>query len=368
MSVAAGQRTAFIGGLHCGNEFEFVLVASSRVGNSSASNAVTARTKGSPPEYSEPDLPFASSITTTSCTVDLSQWQDRGCPIQQFVIRFRTKDQPDHWIIAGAESPPQSAFLLGGLQPGTGYVVRVTAMNQAGSTQREVSFQTLPLMEGAHGIANVHDDLSPFFSDLRVAVPIGISCIAILLTLATLILRYRYQRQSAVPPPPMDPVLHRSSSTFNDDDHHHCGTLSQKRAAAMADAYDDGDVSPYAVFMPSSSKLSSSRIMKTFVSEPADKELEMSNYRRDVPAEPTYDYISPCRSSASSDFRRNKALQQQQSVFMPITPAVARERTWNEQQLRAAAMHHPCMMQGSSLHSLDWNNQATLAISSSQRL
>lgn len=250
--------------------------------------------------------------------------------------------------------------------------MRVTATNQAGSTQREYLVQTLPLLEGARGgIANNPDGnthLALLFSDPRVAVPIGISCLAILLTLATLFLRYRYHQRSAglphPPHPPTEPVNRHSYGGSEDYDEDHQGTLAhlhhpQKTRTAGAagnDPYGDGDVSPYAVFMPKFSSSSNRTMMKTFVvSEPADKELEMSNCRAGV-EEPTYDYISPCRPS--SDLRRGKI--NPQSVFVPITPA--RERTWTQQQLRAAMMHHPSMQQNHQ----DWNNQATLAIS--QRL
>ena len=50
-SVASDSRTFILRDLLCGSEYEFVLLVSSRVGNSSASNTVTAKTKGSPPEY-----------------------------------------------------------------------------------------------------------------------------------------------------------------------------------------------------------------------------------------------------------------------------------------------------------------------------
>ena len=50
-SVASDSRTFILRDLLCGTEYEFMLLVSSRVGNSSASNTVTAKTKGSPPEY-----------------------------------------------------------------------------------------------------------------------------------------------------------------------------------------------------------------------------------------------------------------------------------------------------------------------------
>jgi hypothetical protein len=73
----------------CGTEYEFLLISSSRVGNSLSSNVVVAKTKGSPPEYLPVDDESDLILTPTSCTFDLIHWQDRGCPIQQYIFRFR---------------------------------------------------------------------------------------------------------------------------------------------------------------------------------------------------------------------------------------------------------------------------------------
>lgn len=139
---------------------------------------------GSPDDTTE-----SLAVSTTSCSIFLSQWQDRGCPIQQFVFGFRTVDSDD-WIIAGAESPPQDAFLLGGLQAATSYVIRVTAINVAGSSQKEYSIRTEPLPHDYSGHNRGESvSLAPLFADPRVAVPIAASALAIFLTAITLLLR-----------------------------------------------------------------------------------------------------------------------------------------------------------------------------------
>ena len=138
---------------------------------------------------SSDDATESISVSTTSCSIYLSQWQDRGCPIQQFIIGFRTADSDD-WIIAGAESPPQDAFLLGGLQAATSYVIRVTAINVAGSSQKEYSIRTEPLPHDYSGHNRGESvSLAPLFADPRVAVPIAASALAIFLTAITLLLR-----------------------------------------------------------------------------------------------------------------------------------------------------------------------------------
>ena len=383
-SLPASWRSVPIGDLNCGTEYEFFILACSRVGNSSSSNLVTAKTKGSPPEHlaAVAEEPLDIVLTATSATVHLANWQDRGCPIQQFVFRFRTADSGE-WIIAGAESPPQRNFLLGGLLPAREYAIRVTAINAAGSAVKDYIVKTPPLLDGSHSDTAVisNSNLAPLFSDPRVAVPMAVSSLAILLTVVTLLLRYRYRSGNAGdyirPDPPQSIGSHIRTYTEGggtpDDG---CSTLSanHKRPPAVhsstgsggSDLYAD-EVSPYAVF-PSllsssggskSQQFSSTRRMKTFVvdgTKDSSVPVEMSNYAapsRSIPQEPTYDYIAPCPSERGPVMMgRNKLPSNPQSVFVPIIPA---RSTWNQQYRHGVQHYHT-----------DWNNQETLALS--QRL
>ncbi|KAK4016305.1 hypothetical protein OUZ56_031254 [Daphnia magna] len=400
--LPATWRSVPVGDLNCGTEYEFVLVASSRVGNSSSSNVVTAKTKGSPPEYLAADARDSDlTLTPTSCTVDLVRWQDRGCPIQQFIFRFRlATDSAGEWIIAGAESPPQQTFLLAGLIPGRDYAVRVTALNAAGSAQRDYSVRTPPLVD-SHSKSDVHGgSLAPLFSDPRVAVPMAVSSLAIVLTIVTLLLRYRYRSGTDYLRPDSHPqtVGNANVRTYADGgdtpEDGNSSTLSacQKRPPPMdcsgrLSDYAPEQVSPYAVFpsLTSSggkSQFSSSRRMKTFVVDGTKDSLsvEMSNYAPPAPSmirrmhqqqaeeEPMYDYIAPCATASGPNpsgpnpsGRSNKLTSNPQSVFVPIIPA---RSTWNQQQQMYRQQHGP--NQSSPHYHGDWNNQETLALS--QRL
>ena len=385
--MSSSLRSFTVQDLTCGTEYEFLLLANSRIGNSSISNVVNAKTKGSPPEY-QPTEESDLAVTSTSCTVYLSNWQDRGCPIQQFIFRFRTADSSD-WIIAGGESPPQQAFLLGGLQPSTSYVVRVTATNVAGSTSREYAIDTEALVEDYiwRNRGEEHSGLAPLFADPRVAVPIAISALAIFLTAVTLLLRYkvdyltkylthltkiieidRYRYRSQYTRPPsqaVDQSAHiRTYADESTDDG--CSLSVAKRVASMDNCSSDygDDVSPYAVFpMPhAKSSYSSTRRMKTFVVEKHDP-VEMSNYapNRGL-ADPNYDYIAPC-GATGGEFRPRRVMVPKinpQSVFVPIP---ARSHPHQPQ------LHHPAGTSSgtSTFHRTStWNNQETLALT--QRL
>ena len=354
--LPAGWRSVPVGDLDCGSQYEFSLTASShRVGNSSSSNLVTAKTKGSPPEFFPADEEEETDqLTSTSAILELTgpRWRDGGCPIQQFVVRFRTADSAE-WIVAGAESPPQQTFLLGGLVPARDYVVRVTAVNSAGSSHRDYSIRTLPLDSGSSSPAGTLL-LAPLFSDLRVAVPMAVSSLAILLTAVNLLLRYRYRSSSSsgdyIRPAEAGNSTIRTYADGTLDDGG--STLGKKRPFhSAASDYDADDVSPYAVFpsLCSSSAQSSAysgggkfsnstRRMKTFMvdgtKECAPLPLEMSNYGNRTAEEPVYDYIAPCGG-------HNK-----KSAFMPVVPA--QHQTYR----------HPATD--------SWNNQETLVVS--QRL
>lgn len=374
--LPAGWRSVPVRDLTCGTEYEFVLLASSRIGNSSISNAVTARTKGSPPELIRTEEENDVTVTPTSCTIEVSRWQDRGCAIQQFVFRFRTSDSSD-WIIAGAEAPPQVHFLIGGLLPARDYVIRVTATNAAGSSNRDYAIRTLPLAGSEAGSFDpAKTDLAPLFSDPRVAVPMAVSLLAIILTIVTLLLRYRYRRSGGSggdylrPDAPVAGPLRTYSDADTLDGNSTLSTMAKRPPLPE----QEDDVSPYAVFpslLPSSgnnltggTKFSSTRRLKTFIvegSKDGGLPVEMSNYapamRRLPDVEPMYDYIAPQDArqdrwtpGPTGTAHRLKLASHPHSVFVPIIPA---RGTWQRQH-----PHGPPVS--------DWDNQATLALS--QRL
>ena len=329
---SAKTLSQVVGRLNCGTEYEFSILAAStlgRLGNSSSSNLVTARTKGSAPEFTSE---LEDQPTSHTWTVNLNdRWIDRGCPIQQFIIRFRLAESED-WIVAGAESPPQETFRLAGLQPSTRYVVRVTASNEAGSSYHDYTIKTLASAQQTPEETVVASSHWNLLSDFRLAVPLAASSLALLLTLLTLILRQRLQHQralvasathpiSSVPPSPPCPYEQEGS-----------------------------DVSPYAVFAPNSSTdtMSSTRRMKTFLVDghrDRQQPLEMSNYgatnRPGAEYSPTYDYIAPFSLSrerlppAPARPVINKQ-RQEQSFFVPIIPA-GRSSDWNNQQTLAVS-------------------------------
>ena len=80
----------------------------------------------------------------TSATLLLSTWQSGGCPIRHFVVKYRPKYESQWTTIAENLDMPKDVFVLRHLEPEKEYVVMVTAHSEAGLTQGEYSFRTLP--------------------------------------------------------------------------------------------------------------------------------------------------------------------------------------------------------------------------------
>lgn len=355
LAIANHYRSFTFNELSCGTEYEFILMAYSIVGNSSSSNTVTTKTKGSPPEYINSDESDIT-VSSTSCTIYLTHWQDRGCAIQQYIFRFRTSSSAD-WIIAGGESPPKQDFLLGGLHPATSYVVRVTAISVAGSTSRDYSIETEPFA-GDYTLKNRVDDqpsLMDMIVDPRIAIPITISALAIYLTIITVVLIYRFRSQYSRPPVQQSAQVADAHNYVDDVADDNSSISLGKRMVTMDQRekeYDADDVSPYAVF-PMPKSYSSTRRMKTFVVDKNDP-VEMSNYAGNhCLDEPTYEYVAPCGEREYRPRRIMVPKVDPQSVFVPIQ---ARRNLSYGNSSSVGAFHRPA----------EWNNQETLAIT--QRL
>lgn len=82
--------------------------------------------------------------------------------------------------------PPQSKFPIVDLESGTSYELRVTAYNNAGSTQAEYLFSTL----SSNGNNRLHEDhpqeseTTPLYLDAHVLAPSVISVLAVMLAIA----------------------------------------------------------------------------------------------------------------------------------------------------------------------------------------
>ncbi|XP_044574410.1 Down syndrome cell adhesion molecule-like protein Dscam2 isoform X3 [Cotesia glomerata] len=171
--------THLLGGLQCGTKYQFTLAAFNRIGSGSASKMETARTKGSKPV--PPHKKHLIRTNMTSVILELTSWQDGGCPLLYFVVEY--KRLPGDWLLVSNNVSPQSRFPIVNLESGTSYELRVTGYNNAGSTQAEYLFSTTTPGDSPR----IHDGrppeikVTPVYFDAQVLAPSVISVVAVII-------------------------------------------------------------------------------------------------------------------------------------------------------------------------------------------
>lgn len=129
--------------LQCGTGYQFTLVAFNKIGSGNPSEIGSTRTKGNKPI--SPRKQHLIRANATSIILELSSWQDGGCPISHFAVEYRRRGHHHsrEWILASSNVSPQVRYTIGDLEPTLSYDLRVTAHNNAGTTVAEYSFETL---------------------------------------------------------------------------------------------------------------------------------------------------------------------------------------------------------------------------------
>ncbi|KAI4504193.1 hypothetical protein M0802_000664 [Mischocyttarus mexicanus] len=174
--------THLLDGLQCGTRYQFTLAAFNKIGSGSASKIETAKTNGSKPI--QPSKHHLIKVNQTAVNLELASWQDGGCPFLYFVIEY--KRPPGDWLLVENNLPPQLRYTINNLESGTNYELRVTAYNNAGSTQAEYLFSTL----SQNSNIRLHEDQpqeaenTPPYLDAHVLAPSLISVLAVILAVA----------------------------------------------------------------------------------------------------------------------------------------------------------------------------------------
>ena len=76
--------------------------------------------------------------------LNLTSWDDGGCPISSFVIEYQLEEDMDDWyLVSNNVKQGTELFPIYDLQPGTSYSLKMTAHNSAGSSSQTFSFATL---------------------------------------------------------------------------------------------------------------------------------------------------------------------------------------------------------------------------------
>uniref|UniRef100_A0A8C7X8C2 Cell adhesion molecule DSCAM n=1 Tax=Oryzias sinensis TaxID=183150 RepID=A0A8C7X8C2_9TELE len=92
------------------------------------------------PQYSKEQELF-TSINATRVKLNLSGWNNGGCPITSFTLEYRAADSPT-WTTAQRTSLTKS-YVLYDLQEATWYELQMKVYNSAGYAEKRVKFATL---------------------------------------------------------------------------------------------------------------------------------------------------------------------------------------------------------------------------------
>ncbi|GFG32700.1 hypothetical protein Cfor_00545 [Coptotermes formosanus] len=166
-------------GLYCGSTYHLYLAAQNKIGSSSPSPTLTVKTQGRAPGV--PETQMLLSPNSTSVLLRLHVWPDNDCPLTHFVLQYRPISDP-HWTLVSNALKPQRRFIISGLNPASVYQLQIEAHNIAGSSKSEFEFVTLT-KEGdpppPELVKRGHNS-QPFYSDIRVMVPLIVAIFALI--------------------------------------------------------------------------------------------------------------------------------------------------------------------------------------------
>ncbi|XP_049947468.1 Down syndrome cell adhesion molecule-like protein Dscam2 [Schistocerca serialis cubense] len=127
--------------LQCGTKYHFYMQAFNQLGQSTPTLTVTTRTQGSAPV--SPRNTDLIRVNSTSILLNLTSWNDGGCPITSVVVEYKLKKGFSWTLVSNNIKIEQTEFMVLDLEPETWYALRVTAHNSAGSTIANYNFVTL---------------------------------------------------------------------------------------------------------------------------------------------------------------------------------------------------------------------------------
>nr|CAD7572862.1 unnamed protein product [Timema californicum] len=164
-------------GIKCGSTYKLYLTATNAVGTGKPSQTISASTKGGAPKVPVQDDFLV--VNSTSVTLILEAWPSNGCPLLYFVVEYRPRGQSEWTLVSN--NVQQEEMVIPDLAPANWYAVRVSAHNDAGSSQQEFVFATRT-RAGEIIVPDLTPDVSEqqstLYAHLNVIIPIisGIIC------------------------------------------------------------------------------------------------------------------------------------------------------------------------------------------------
>ncbi|XP_022239605.1 Down syndrome cell adhesion molecule-like protein Dscam2 [Limulus polyphemus] len=193
VNISGDQNTYTFSDLSCGSQYQVFLVAFNSAGKGEPCDTVHTKTLGGAPVA--PSNSLALSYNVTSVTVNLESWEDGGCPLLSYQVRYRRQDA-QHWKLIATELPANKKKFLDihGLARGMWYRLQVTGRNIAGKTEAEYVFRTLVTPEAPYNIkpnTALSRSSTPFYLDLNIMIPVAVSVFVIIIVLIVLCLVIR---------------------------------------------------------------------------------------------------------------------------------------------------------------------------------
>ncbi|XP_055925896.1 cell adhesion molecule Dscam2-like isoform X3 [Argiope bruennichi] len=181
----------------CGTRYQMYLTASNSLGTGEPSPSVTTRTKGAAP-MPAPQNSFVT-LNSTFVVLHLDGWQSGGCPILHFNIQYKAKYQ-NQWTSVPDRIPAnREKTIVGQLTPDREYIVMVTAHSEAGVTQAEYKFRTLPLQYSSESTslpALVRREAElPFHRNVTLLIPVVVSSLVLIIVIFTVVVCLRKHTQ-----------------------------------------------------------------------------------------------------------------------------------------------------------------------------
>ncbi|XP_053986908.1 cell adhesion molecule Dscam2 isoform X2 [Hylaeus volcanicus] len=190
------EQTEFIlSGLKCGSSYLAHLTAHNRVGTGDPSPLISATTKGTAPLLpKERDIISANGTTVK---LNLLSWPSGGCPIQYYTVEYRRRVGTEPWILVASRATEN--LIIRDLKTASWYSLRLTAHNDAGSTQTQMEFATTTLSGVSIGPPNdliMEDDVKKAIPNQKVLYVVVPLVCAIVLVISAAILGYVMLKRS----------------------------------------------------------------------------------------------------------------------------------------------------------------------------
>lgn len=139
------------------------------------------------------------TLNSTYVILHLDGWQSGGCPIMYFNIQYKHKYQSQWTSVPERIPATQDKTVIRQLVPDREYIIMVTAHSEAGVTQGEYKFRTLPLMsqhETTSLPALVRREAElPFHRNVTLLIPVVVSSLVLIIVIFTVVVCLRKHTQ-----------------------------------------------------------------------------------------------------------------------------------------------------------------------------